>query len=160
MLTKTSVTATRLLIYLGLDADGAVASLKEVADQIGESPTYLAKIGRHLVRAGILRALRGKTGGVVLNRLPKDITLLAIVEACQGSILGNFCQETGDVAKTCALHQAGAELHDAIIAVLSRWTLADFIRRPDPAKELQGKVLCLLQGGRRGAKPLRPRTRK
>ena len=150
MLTQTSITAVRMLMHLEREAAGEIASLKEIAETLNESPTYLVKIARHLVRAGILRAQRGQAGGVTLNREPKDITLLAIVEACQGTIHGNFCQDTSDLSKTCALHQAGAELHQAIIKVLSGWTLADFCKRPCPASELRGKVRCLLEGGRPG----------
>jgi DNA-binding IscR family transcriptional regulator len=76
--------------------------------------------------------------------------LLAVVEACQGTVLGDFCQDTPDLTLTCAFHQAGAELHQAIMKVLTSWTLADLIQRPCPAKELQGQVHCLLQGGRPG----------
>lgn len=153
MITQTTVTAMRSLIYLGRGAKGEVVSLKQIADALEESPTYLVKIARHLVRAGILRAHRGKTGGVVLNREPSDVTMLAVVEACQGMVHGNFCQDTPDLSKTCAMHQAGAELHNAILGVLTHWTLADFIAQPCPAKELQGKVHCLLEGGRPGLLP-------
>jgi Rrf2 family protein len=153
MLTQTSVTAVRILIHLSREAAGEVVSLKQIAENLDESPTYLVKIARHLVRAGILRAHRGKTGGVVLNRAPENITLLAVVEACQGAVHANFCQDTPDLSKTCAMHQAGAELHNAILGVLTHWTLADFIAQPCPAKELQGNVHCLLQGGRPGLLP-------
>jgi len=148
MLTRTSITALRLLLEIEREPGGSFASLKGIADKLGESPTYLTKIARHLVRAGILRAQRGKTGGVILNRAPKEITLLAVVEACQGTILGNYCQGANVLCETCALHQAGAELHDAIIGVLSRWTLEDFIRQPRPSEAVRDKVRCLLEGGR------------
>ena len=150
MLTQTSITAVRMLIHLEREAAGEIASLKEIAETLDESPTYLVKIARHLVRAGILRAQRGQAGGVILNRAPADITLLAVVEACQGAIHGNFCQDTSDLSKTCSIHQAGAELHQAIIKVLSGWTLADFCKQPCPSSELRGKVRCLLEGGRPG----------
>ena len=153
MLTQTSVIAVRLLMSLEPGAPGKAASLKQIAGELGESPTYLVKIARHLVRAGILRAHRGQAGGVALSRAPKEITLLAIVEACQGTIHGNFCRDTGQLSKTCALHKAGAELHDAIIGVLSGWTLADLCRQPGPAGELRGKGRCLLEGGRPGLPP-------
>ena len=150
MLTQTSVTAVRLLMQLEQGAAGEVASLRLIAEALAESPTYLVKIARHLVRAGILRAQRGQAGGVTLNRAPKEITLLAIVEACQGAIHGNFCQDLSDLSKSCALHQAGAELHQVIIKVLSGWTLADFCRHPCPAGKLRGTTRCLLEGGRPG----------
>jgi len=149
MLTQTSVTAVRLLVHLGVEAKGEVTSLKQVAERLQVSPTYLVKIARHLVRAGLLRASRGKTGGVILNRAPKDITLLDIAEACQGTILGDFCQAKEDLGTMCALHQAGVELHEAITGTMRQWTLADFIRRPQPAEGVRRRVKCLMEGGRR-----------
>ncbi len=150
MLTQTTITAVRILIHLGREMASEATSLNALADTLDESPTYVVKIARHLVRAGILRSQRGKAGGVVLNRVPEAVTLLAVVEACQGTVHGNFCHSTSDLSKTCAFHQAGAELHQAIIGVLTNWTLAGLIRRPCPAKELEGQVACLLQGGRPG----------
>ena len=149
MLTKTSVTAARLLVRLSLEAGGEAASLRKIARYLQVSPSYLMKISRHLVRAGILRANRGSAGGVFLNRAPAEITLLEIVEACQGRILGDFCRDTDDLRQVCALHKAGADLHKAVIGTLNRWTLKDLIRHPCPAAGLRNGQRCLLLGGRR-----------
>jgi len=116
-----------------------------MAERLGESPSYLAKVVRHLVKAGILRAHRGVAGGVTLNRPPEEVSLLSIVEACQGAILGDFCQDADRLEKTCAFHQAGAELHGAIVGILSRWTLADLLRKPCPADVYGEEIECLLQ---------------
>ncbi len=146
MLTKTSLSAIRALVYLGLRSPGEPIPPRRIAIALGESPTYLAKVIRHLVKAGILRAHRGVGGGVVLHRPAERVTLQAIVEACQGAILGDFCNETEDLSRVCALHQAGAELHRAIVGVLVRWTLADFLAQPEPLPPLRGKVPCFLGG--------------
>jgi len=146
MLTKTSISAIRALTYLGIRGTTEPISPKCLAERLGESPTYMAKVTRHLVRAGILRAHRGVGGGVTLNRPPEQITLLAIVEACQGAILGSFCEEADDLPKTCAFHQAAGELHRAIVEVLSRWTLAHIVAKPQPSPELVEKhVRCWLE---------------
>lgn len=163
MLTKTSLSAIRALVYLGLRNPAEPVPPRRIAAELGESATYLAKVIRHLVRAGILRAHRGVGGGVVFNRPPQAVTLRAIVEACQGTILGDFCNDTADLAHVCALHQAGVELHGAIIEVLNRWTLADFLARPEPLPPLRGKVPCLLRDCatlQRLGPPPRPRSRK
>lgn len=144
MLTKTSLSAIRTLTFLGLNRRQQPWSPRAVAEQLGESPTYLAKVVRHLVRVGILKAHRGVAGGVSLNRSPEQITLLAVVEACQGAILGDFCSDATNLSQTCAFHQAGAELHRAVVEVLSRWTLAQFLDRPGPAAGLADQVQCWL----------------
>jgi Rrf2 family protein len=130
-----------------------VVTLRAIAQALGESPSYIAKIARHLVRAGILRAQRGQAGGVVLGAGAADVTFLAVVVACQGALHGTFCQHTEALPKTCALHQAAAELHLATVGVLSRWTLADFCRRPCPDQDLEGTVACLMQGRRFARRP-------
>ncbi len=145
MLTKTSLSAIRSLVFLGLNPHGQPWSPRAIAQHLGESPTYLAKVVRHLVRAGILKAHRGVAGGVSLNREPREISLLLIVETCQGAILGDFCSEATDLAKTCAFHQAGAELHQAIVTVLSKWTLAQFLERPCPDASIADHVECWLE---------------
>ncbi len=144
MLTKTSLSAVRASVFLGLNSSAQPWSPRAMAEHLGESPTYLAKVVRHLVRAGILRAHRGVAGGVSLKRSPGEISLRMIVEACQGTILGDFCSDAADLSQTCAFHRAGVELHDAMVGVLSRWTLADFLNQPAPSAEIAGQVQCWL----------------
>lgn len=144
MLTKTAVSAVRALTFLGLNPRRRPWSPRAMAERLNESPTYLAKVVRQLVRAGLLKSHRGVAGGVSLNRDPEEISLLMVVHACQGVILGDFCTAAIDPLQTCAFHQAGAELHDAIVGVLSRWTLADFLRRPSPSPEIADQVNCRL----------------
>lgn len=145
MLTKTTISAIRTLTYLGLQAgDKVPLSPRYLAEELGESPTYLAKVVRHLVKVGILRASRGAAGGVVLGKAPEQVTLLAIVEACQGAVLANFCEDASRLSQTCAFHRAAAELHKSIVDVLNRWTLADLVRKPAPSKLLEKQVQCCL----------------
>jgi Rrf2 family protein len=148
MITKTSLSAMRTLVYLGLSGGEEPVSPRHIAEKLAESPTYLAKVVHYLVKSGILRAYRGVAGGVVLNRAPGEITLQSVVEACQGTILGDFCSEAPELAKMCALHQAGVELNQAILGVLSRWTLAHLLKRPQPTASLDPYGRCWLAGSR------------
>ncbi len=45
MLTKTSMSASRTLTYLGLHSDGGPYSPRYLAQRLGESPTYLTGLG-------------------------------------------------------------------------------------------------------------------
>lgn len=106
----------------------------------------MAKVLRSLVKAGILRAEHGRRGGVLLNRKPSDITLLAIVQACQGAIAGRYCQDTGDLRTTCAFHRAAVELQHSVVNVLSRWSLEQLAASPRPTKRLPGEMHCMMAG--------------
>ena len=142
MLTKTSVTAIQALVYMAqLDGNGPV-SPQDLARQLGASMTYLSKINTQLVKAGILVSHRGVRGGVTLARKPEQVSLLEIIEACQGRFLGDYCTSHEDAKAVCAFHIAMHELQAACVGTLSRWTLADLARKPLPAPELRAKVAC------------------
>jgi Rrf2 family nitric oxide-sensitive transcriptional repressor len=142
---KTTILAIRVLTYIGLNGKtGEPFSPRRLAEELDASPTYVAKVTSQLARAGILRAQRGALGGVVLGRRPENVTLQAVVEACQGTILGDFCQDTCELVSACAFHQASAELHRAIVAVLSRWTLAQLLARPLPTGRVMDHLSCFL----------------
>ncbi len=147
MLTKTTISAVRTLIYLGQRASAVPAAPRLIAEELGESPTYLAKVTHLLARAGILRTQRGVAGGVMLHRRPEEVSLLTVVEACQGAILADFYDATEkDLEHACAFHQAGVELHQAIADVLSRWTLACLLKNPCPSVKHLSERCLLMQG--------------
>jgi Rrf2 family transcriptional regulator, nitric oxide-sensitive transcriptional repressor len=159
MLTRTSVTATRLLMHVASDESTRPAVIARAARRLDESPTYLSKVARLLVKAGILRAHRGVGGGVTMNRAPHDVTLRSIVEACQGAILPDSCQGPADLRHTCAFHRATSRLHQSIIRVLTDWTLAQFLRRPGPKGAGLRTHACRMQMARQGAPPRRQKGR-
>ncbi|MDK2972259.1 MAG: Rrf2 family transcriptional regulator, nitric oxide-sensitive transcriptional repressor [Candidatus Sumerlaeota bacterium] len=130
MLTQTSGTAIKALLFLTLNGTESPMSPREIAERIDASPTYLAKITRMLVKADILRSHRGAHGGVVLSREPNQITLLQVVEACQGLLIGNYCEGIrGHADPICAFHEAMYEVHQATVGVLSRWTIQELADR-------------------------------
>jgi Rrf2 family protein len=146
MLTKTTMSALRALVHLAQQEDRACQSPRRIGEVLGESPTYMAKALRHLVKAGILRAERGVLGGVRLARMPEDITMLAVVEACQGALVGDFCQSSRPASTFCGFHRAALEFHTAITGVLSRWTIAGLLDSPEGQVEAGGGVTCVMSG--------------
>lgn len=74
MFTKSTLSALRALIHLSkLDAHVAVPP-RRIAAVLGESPSYLAKVMRPLVKNGILRAEKGAKGGLRMSQPPSRIT--------------------------------------------------------------------------------------
>lgn len=142
MLGKTSISAIRSLLFLAGQNLQEPWSPRRLAEEIGESPTYLAKVLRHLVKAGLLDSEKGVKGGVRLIRPAASIRLLDIVEACQGTVVGDYCKSAAGPAAPCAFHRAAVELHQAITGVLGKWTLADLLAGPFSAKGAS----CLMAG--------------
>jgi Rrf2 family protein len=148
MISKTTLLAIRVLNFLGRQPGNSVLSQRKMAEALQESPTYLAKVTRELVRAGILRAEKGARGGVHISRAPNEITLLQIVEACQGAIVGDYCSPDCDRRSVCSYHRAAEELHLAMVRVLSRWTMARLMERPSSNRVTPpGGSFCRMTGG-------------
>ncbi len=146
MLTQTTGLAIKALIVLTHKGDGNPIPPRQLARWIGCSPTYLSKIMGQLGKGGVLRSVRGAHGGVVLARRPREITLLEIVEACQGLLIGSYCRAIGDAdGPVCAFHQAMLEIHRCMKRILAKYSLADLANRPLPTGELEGNDLCRMR---------------
>ena len=133
MLNKTTLSALRVLIYLGRQGKQIPIPIVKIAKALHLSRANQAKIVSVLVKAHLLVSHRGAHGGVAISRPLSTISLLEIIEVCQGRFLADYCAEASDIQPTCAFHQAMKETHDGIIRVLSRWTLAELVARPGPA---------------------------
>jgi len=66
--------------------DGPVLTVR-ISKEYGIPLDYLMKIMQQLVRANILKSKRGPRGGFSLARNPKDISMLQVIEATEGSIM-------------------------------------------------------------------------
>ena len=145
MLTNTSETAIRALIYLALHRDAEPVSQRQIAREINASTTYLAKTLNVLVKAGILQSQHGAHGGVSFAQEPSAITLRSIVEACQGIMLGNYCAELAypeQLQQACAFHQAMHQVFQATVRVMEEWTLERLAQKPGPIGELVDARRC------------------
>lgn len=135
MLTGTSELGIKALVVIGLESRGQPVSPGQLCERFECSRSYLSKILGMLVKAGLLRSFRGARGGVLLARPPEEISLMDIVEACQGLLVGNYCRSLdGSGMPTCAFHLAMEDVYRATREALTRWSLADLMRRPTPAK--------------------------
>jgi len=92
----------------------------------GLSREYLVKIFGSLVKAGIVRTVRGKKGGFLLAREPGDITLLEVIEAIEGRIALNYCQHEPPRCDEvdCPLRKMWTELQHIVRDKLGSVTLA------------------------------------
>ncbi len=132
MFTRTSELAIRTLILIVFRQNGKPLKPGLLATELGCSPSYLAKTLQLLVKGGILSSVRGAGGGVMFERDPADVSLLEIFQACQGLLIGGYCQAIGTPLSgaVCSYHEAMQELHRVTVQTLSKWTLADLLRRP------------------------------
>jgi Rrf2 family protein len=69
--------------------DGAVLAAR-ISKEYGIPLEYLLKILQQLVRANVLRSKRGPRGGFFLARPAETISLLEVVEAVDGPLMGHL----------------------------------------------------------------------
>ena len=90
----------------------------EVAQAMKIPPSFLAKIISQLVIAGIVETSRGASGGVILARSPKDISVLDVVEAIDGHILLNECvgsKKPCAFEDDCLVHPIWLEVQESLV---------------------------------------------
>ena len=90
-----------------------------LSERLGLSDSYLKKIMRQMVVAGLVDSEAGKKGGFVLKRAPKNISLLDVFEAIEST--APFLSTTNLVDKVFPKEKMIAhEKEQQIISVFTR----------------------------------------
>lgn len=84
VLSKKIFYAVEAVLYIAYNAKASPISGTEIAEAQGLPTRYLEPMMQRLVRAGILRGMRGPQGGYVLGRERRRISLADIVAALEG----------------------------------------------------------------------------
>jgi len=90
---KISRSISYALVSVGYIAENQQDSLVlavRIAKEYGIPLEYLLKILQQLVRANVLRSKRGPRGGFSLAHDTKDITMLQVIEAIDGPMMGHL----------------------------------------------------------------------
>lgn len=85
--------ALRVMIDLAGHEVGAVISLRDISQRQGITLKYLEQIIPLLSRAGLLKSVRGSSGGYRLTRPASDYSAGEILRAVEGSLAPVACLE-------------------------------------------------------------------
>ncbi|MFQ3789800.1 Rrf2 family transcriptional regulator [Halomonas sp. A29] len=140
-LTRYTDYALRVLIYLAVKGEER-ATIHEIAESFGVSRNHLMKVVQDLSHRGYIITIRGKNGGMVLNRSPEEITLGALVRDTEHELgLVECLRDSNDciITPACRLKPILNEALGAFLAVLDQYTLADMLgkRQPQLARLMQ-----------------------
>lgn len=83
--------ALRVMIDLAQHQNDGYIPLKDIAGRQQISEKYLEIILKMLVKGNIVKGIRGKGGGYMLTRNPKDYFLGEIIELTEGSLAPVAC---------------------------------------------------------------------
>jgi len=131
-LTNFSDYALRMLMYAAAQGDRLI-TIEETAELYGISRTHLMKVANQLTRAGFLRAVRGRSGGLALAKRPNKIGLGEVMRATEPDFALVECftaENQCRITPRCRLRGALQEALGAFIRTLDRYTLADLMLSP------------------------------
>jgi len=114
--------ALQAVLYLAKIKSGKMTSIKEMAAQLDIPYHYLAKILQNLSNKGLLRSVKGRTGGFALNIPVDQITLMQVIDAVDGQGVKHTCvMGFGDCSEDnpCALHNEWVRLRTGLFDVLN-----------------------------------------
>ena len=74
---------------------GALVTMRQAAEREDLSVKYLEQLGGALVKAGVLKSVRGVSGGYLLARPADQITAGDVLRATEGSCAPVSCLEDG-----------------------------------------------------------------
>ena len=118
----------RLVLDLAKVGAERPVPVKEISARQNISEKYLEQIIMPLVRAGVVKSVRGVKGGYILARPASEITAGEVLRAAEGSIApveccSAGCELTGDFVPYVLYKR----IEDAVDAVVDSTTLADML---------------------------------
>lgn len=130
-ITRQADYAVRAVLHLARTGDQRTAT-STIAEEQRIPPSFLAKIVSQLSIAGLLHTSRGARGGVTLARIPKEITLLEVIEAIDGPIQLNECVSDSSACafdSDCPLRPVWCEAQEELVNRLKGTNFADMIAK-------------------------------
>jgi Rrf2 family protein len=135
--------AVRALACLAKRGEGAIVTVKELAQEADVSVNFLYAIFKDLEQHGLVHAHRGRDRGFSLTRPPSHISYLDILNACEGHIEKKQClldhRARCDSIHPCAAHQAWNLLRDMAERELARITLDQIATHNPPWEQIKPK---------------------
>ncbi|HEX4375469.1 MAG TPA: Rrf2 family transcriptional regulator [Puia sp.] len=135
MLSKKTQYAFQALMYLAEKGKEKPVLIAEISKKKKIPLKFLENILLDLKKAGILESKKGKGGGYLLAKNPKDVQLATVMRLLDGPIslvscvslyFYEKCRNCDE--KTCGLHDVMAQVRDANLKILERKTIADISR--------------------------------
>lgn len=136
LLPRKGVLAIAAVLDIAMNARGRPVAAKSLADRHQLPPRHLEPVLQALVRAGILRGLRGPRGGYELARKETDINADEILRAAGTVDDGDDLTPVNSQLLTEVVVPTLKRAEDALSKALARITIADLMQSADEARTL------------------------
>ena len=115
----------RVLLHLAARPE-RLCSIAEVAQAYRISQNHLMKVVNDLARSGYIDSVRGRGGGIRLDKPPADINIGVLVRHTEEGFNLVDCGSCA-LAPACGMTGVLKEALGAFLAVLDRYSLADLM---------------------------------
>lgn len=143
-LTRAADYAVRVMIHLASQPAGTRLNRDSLASATDVPTHFLSKVLQVLVRARLIVAQRGTSGGFALGGPAEQISVLRVVEAIEGPIALNQCAANGSGCSRqgwCPAHLVWAEAQAALTQVLKNASIARLASEAPALRQKTEKVI-------------------
>lgn len=124
----------RCLLQISRQGEGGSLTIPEIGAAEGLSIPYVAKLVRILRQGGLLKSIRGQSGGYTLTRPPEQIVIGEVLAVLGGRLFeSGYCRRYPGTVETCT-HTGDCSIRPlwravqlGVDQVLSRTTLLDLL---------------------------------
>ncbi|MBL4932003.1 MULTISPECIES: RrF2 family transcriptional regulator [Clostridium] len=119
----------KAMVDLAINYGSQPVSIKAISQRQNISEYYLEQLFSPLRKAKLIKSIRGAQGGYVLNRDPKDIKVLDIMDVLEGPVEIAECIEgaTCDNLDCCATRLLWKKIKESLDEVMESVTLQDIV---------------------------------
>src|SRR5438270_13842005 len=89
----------RAMVCLAAQPAEQIMPFREIARRMDVPEEFLAKILKRLVGQQLVQSTRGAHGGYRLTKPAREITFLEVIEAVEGPVVINLCQDSHDACR-------------------------------------------------------------
>jgi Rrf2 family protein len=141
MISQKAKYAFKALAYLAAQPKDRPAQIEDIAGEAALPRKFLEHILLDLKRVGIVASRRGRFGGYVLIRSPRDLSIGSVLRAIDGPIAPIPCisrtayRRCADCAdeKTCVVRRLFADTYAATLLLMEGTTLSEILDGGSPA---------------------------
>lgn len=130
----------RVLIYLGSKEPGTLSTVQEISSAYNISKNHLMKVTFELGKAGFIRTVRGRNGGIELADKPENINIGTVVRKMEDDfhLVECFDREHNrcPIAPVCGLRGVLGQALQAYLSVLDSYTLEDLLVNRQGLREI------------------------
>lgn len=138
-LTRQTDYAIRVMIFLGIQQDDRLVTISDIAYHFDISRNHLMKIVHKLGQLNYIQTLRGKYGGLRLERDPSSVNLGSLVRDFETTLDIIDCKKlTCPVVGACDLKPVMQKAQEAFMAVIDEYTLQNLLSNPADLRSLLG----------------------